>query len=32
VTAAVICEGCFLDSKRNGICTEPACDRYGVKQ
>lgn len=24
----IICESCWLDSKRNGHCTEPLCDQY----
>lgn len=30
MTASIICESCWLDSKRNGRCTEPSCDQYAL--
>lgn len=29
--SAVYCDSCWMNSIRNGICTEPACPKYGVK-
>ena len=28
MTAAIICDGCWMDSNRNGRCTNPGCDLY----
>lgn len=30
--ALTACGYCWMDSLRNGICTQPACTKYGVKQ
>jgi hypothetical protein len=29
MTAPIICEACFLDAVRNGVCSNPGCDRFG---